>query len=245
MASKNGKYEAGIVHEGIGGETKFRFDLDNRPVDRQHVERLKASMEAVGYLDAFPIAITPEGKVMDGQNRYIAATELGIPFFFIVTEIRDMGIIAPTGALTKRWTLSDYMHYFANREVADYVTLRDYLRDKSPVNLSVFVRLMGWTNKYDDFKAGKFEWPAVRNSGWVALEIVKVLRPLVPWAMHSSCISALREMVTLPGFDLDTFFQRLSYQRDRLYGCANAEGYLKMFLDIYNYRTREENRIAA
>lgn len=242
----NGKYEMGIVHRGMGGQTEFHFDQVNRPVNRQHVEALKASMETYGFLDMHPISVTPTGSVMDGQHRYLAATELGIPFVFIVTTVDSMDPVAVAGRIHDSWNVQAYLHYYATLGVPDYVTLREYMENHSSVNLSVFLRIFGSDRQSHSqkYKDGLFVWPGVEDQGWVVLEMVEKLAMTVRWAKHVGCLGALRKLVAMPGFDKDIFLKRLSTQRDRLYGCATTAGYLEMFLDVYNYRA-SANRIGT
>ena len=66
----------------------------NRRVKKLNVERIKDSMRNRNFLNCIPIIIDKDGRIIDGQHRYAAAVDLGIPIYVVRVEDEDVGSIA-------------------------------------------------------------------------------------------------------------------------------------------------------
>lgn len=69
----------------------FEFITANRSINRSHVNKLKKSLSEYGFLSSQPITVSNDMKIIDGQHRFIACKEMGIPINYQVVDIKKNG----------------------------------------------------------------------------------------------------------------------------------------------------------
>jgi ParB-like chromosome segregation protein Spo0J len=62
----------------------FKINKLNRIVQTGHIEKLKKSIEKVGYLKYNPIIVNEDMEIIDGQHRYFACVKLNLPIYYEV-----------------------------------------------------------------------------------------------------------------------------------------------------------------
>lgn len=65
---------------------RFSFLTANRPVDYNHVNKIKKSLQEYGFLDSQPITVNNEMQIIDGQHRFVACKEMGLPIKFVQVQ---------------------------------------------------------------------------------------------------------------------------------------------------------------
>lgn len=66
---------------------KFSLLSANRDISKGHVQSLKASIEKLGNItEKVPIIVNQNLEIIDGQHRFQALKELGLPVFYIVAD---------------------------------------------------------------------------------------------------------------------------------------------------------------
>ena len=98
---------------------KLTFVKTNRNIDEAHVEEIKDSIREKGYLKN-PIIIDSEGKVKEGQHRYMACKELNHPIYFIVDDDITMSDIITMNSTHKNWSMLTYVESMANDGIESY-----------------------------------------------------------------------------------------------------------------------------
>lgn len=98
--------------------SEFAFFKENRPIrtSMPKYRRLKASMEKHGWIPSFPATVNViNGKkfLVDGQNRFTAAKELGMPILYV--PVSKKYNIAEIAESFRPWSGSD----FASSHAAD------------------------------------------------------------------------------------------------------------------------------
>lgn len=98
-----------------------RFSLMelNRDVNRQHVERLKKSFER-DYLLA-PILVNENFEIVDGQHRFTAAKELGLPVRYVVANGYTIDHVKMLNHEGKNWNVMDHFMSYAKAGLPAYV----------------------------------------------------------------------------------------------------------------------------
>ena len=107
---------------GVGG---------NRQIDRTMVEKLKTSMPEVNVLPLAPI-IVHKNVIIDGQHRYIAALELGLPIYVMFNkEKMDYRMLGKLNSNQCNWRLRDFAEYWAtkNGTKKTYRKYLEYIKD--------------------------------------------------------------------------------------------------------------------
>lgn len=137
----------------------FNLMADNREPNRGHVEILKQAFSDTGNLTRVqPIIVNDHYQIIDGQHRFIACKELGLPVHFTmiaglgINEARSMNI------LQRNWESGDYAHSYAQTD-PDYQQYLDW-KEETGYNHSTLMGLVYGSNRngmYAAFRRGEFE----------------------------------------------------------------------------------------
>lgn len=120
----------------------FKISDENREVNDGHLRRLTKAISFKNLLSDFPILVTKDMVIIDGQHRYLAANELGLPIYYRFAQDTQWGDLGFANANVKKWTLEDYLHYWIVREVAPYIRLQEFLDENPHMTLGIVVQLM-------------------------------------------------------------------------------------------------------
>lgn len=224
----------------------FRFSNANRAIDQNHLETLYDSVAAKNMLAKYPIVVTPELLVIDGQHRLKVAEALGVPIYYIIANDASIDDIRLINAANKRWSSEDYLHYWCEQGIAEYLEVREFLRRYPWLSVSSTLRLLNTTgaNKeaHKAFRNGRLSvrnLPRVEQLANMALDFKPYLRTYYTYIF----LSALSACLDIPDYNHTTMLKRLEYQSTRLVPCVKTEDYVTLLGTIYNYRTRPENVI--
>ena len=91
---------------------------NRNPIPR-HVQNLKTSISECNLLKYRPIIVWKDRKkyeIADGQNRYKACTELGIPFYIQEIEGKpDRRMLSILNSNQRNWGLGDFARFWASK----------------------------------------------------------------------------------------------------------------------------------
>lgn len=105
----------------------FRFIDGNRTVD--HSEKIEKVIKEAGLL-VIPILVNERFEIVDGQNRFTACRNLGLPIYYIVQPGIGVDEIATLNSASKNWTGLNHIHYYAHSEkkISDYVYFENLMK---------------------------------------------------------------------------------------------------------------------
>lgn len=105
---------------------QFKKILGNRDINIGHVNSLIKMISKYNLLPQFVGVITKDGFIVDGQHRLKAAEANNLWFYFtVIPETIDDIIVSLVNSVQRRWIFDDYINFFADREYAQYVWLRE------------------------------------------------------------------------------------------------------------------------
>ena len=143
---------------------QFKSIKGNRAVSPPHVRSIIESITEHNYLFEFPISVTNDLEVIDGQHRLEAAKQLGKMIWYRKidikgdTAIRDIQLI---NTAVKGWITTDYLKSYIARGFSEYERLWDFAqRYKYSIATSASL-LMGYSTTkkevYQTFRSGRFK----------------------------------------------------------------------------------------
>tara|TARA_R100000687_G_scaffold81187_1_gene77791 strand:- start:401 stop:1189 length:789 start_codon:yes stop_codon:yes gene_type:complete len=98
----------------------LEFFDGNRNVNSKNVQRLKEAINECNLLPICPLLvyyIDGVYKIADGQHRYIAALELKLSFYMVISkEPYNIALIGRLNSNHKNWRLADYAKHWANQD---------------------------------------------------------------------------------------------------------------------------------
>ena len=87
----------------------FHFIDGNR--DTRHAAKIKKSIEAVGLLMC-PILVNENFEIIDGQGRFTACKELGLPIYYVQQKGIGIEEVRKMNSVSSNWTTGNYVHSY-------------------------------------------------------------------------------------------------------------------------------------
>ena len=107
----------------------FSFLDNNRSVKRSHVENLKKKIKETDMTMCYPIMVDADMRIIDGQHRFYACKELGLPIYYVVDDDDDAEqAMINCNKINKKWEMMDWLRYRANKNGGCYKQLLDFVQ---------------------------------------------------------------------------------------------------------------------
>lgn len=229
----------------------FRFDQRNRPIDQKHVEELYDAVSANNLLHLFPIIVTPEMVVVDGQHRLKVAEALETPIFYIVSRRMRIEDAPSVTSNTRNWQAEDYLHHWCVIGLPEYLKMRQLLDDYPWLRISTAYQLAfvgdmsakaGGGTIYRRFVGGKYIANNIDHARQVAAWLTE-LKEIVPFYHESVFVQAFSVMASHKTYNHDRFARKLEFLGSKLRKCVSVEDYLALFNYVYNYQQRRNDHV--
>lgn len=219
----------------------------NRETVRGHIENLKTAFEEVGNLTQVqPILVNDRMQIIDGQHRFIAAKELGLPIYY--SQVSGLGIAEARSInlLHRSWKVEDYARSYSetgDRNYQNYLKLRE---DYGVSHSQFLLASVGDDNKqgvFKRFRDGDYSFDAEATKARLD-EVAKAFDAIGEIAVNRKAFtSALLKATENPQFNLDKMVRKLEAYQTRVRNLATISDNLRMLEEIYNYNVREANLI--
>lgn len=227
---------------------QFRFLEANRVQYRGHVEKLKSAFEEIGNLTQVqPILVNDRHEIIDGQHRFTACKELGLPIFYTtvpglgVHEARSMNI------LHRNWTSDDYARSYANSGDSSY---QRYMKLREDYGLSHSV-LLAYINGVDNrkgifsnFREGTLSFtPEQEKDTRKRLDMLMEIEEYTHLARERGFAMAFLKALGSEQYDHSEMVRKISLHGHILRRYAILEDNLRQIEEVYNFGRREGNRV--
>jgi len=226
---------------------KFTFDPRNRPIDPEHVSELMESIQRANFLHLFPMIVSRERVIQDGQHRFEAAKALGLPFYYVVSEkltIADVPLITET---VQNWSAVDYLHNYCGAGLPDYLVIRD-LWKRYPF-LRVY-QILGLSHIGDAarigvaFRRGTYKANGVQFCVRVCEAVLDFRRyENVTFYNHSYFVNAISNLMGNRKYSHERMMKKMEFLSRRLVKCPDTDSYIALLNDIYNYKATQVQRV--
>lgn len=227
---------------------KFKFCEFNRKIDKNHVKKLLTSISSNNLLEFCPILVDNKMQIIDGQHRLMAAKELNLPIYYQIKEDAVDEDIVLLNASSKRWSLEDYVNYYAKKGKKNY---QDIITLSEKYDLSVNVILNVFGKQYLGSREMK-----VGNLSALDMELAEArlkqlneLTALIKQYLNTSYGSFvkncrfLRSLIVFLSddeIDFQDFKKRVYWRLNTIRVCSTLPEYMDMWNMIYSYRRRKE-----
>lgn len=105
---------------------KFKVNKVNRPISKQHVNEIKTAIKTKHVLLPI-IQINPKYEIIDGQHRFKALMELGMPVYYYIDRQSDDESIIQINSKQNRWHLPQFIHARAAQGKPNYKELEQLM----------------------------------------------------------------------------------------------------------------------
>lgn len=210
----------------------------NRPINRQHVERIKASIRKNGYLPTVAI-VNQDKEVIDGQHRLIATTELGLPYYYTERAGANLENALDLNRTQRSWTVFDYIESYANAGNQNYI---DLLNDMAKWKISYVTPTILAGTATTTVKNGRLKYKSsIKQDDTIAKALE--IQPFVGTKVIALWL-AIAKVLSNKEYNHQRMMKNLNAYRnsDKLGARIDEKGYLLMFEEIYNHNARKRIR---
>lgn len=224
--------------------TKFKFLESNRELRLPHVEELKESIQD-HPLDK-PIDVNEKFEIIDGQHRYFAWSELGMPIIYIIHKGWGVKEVPILNTNQKNWNPSDFVKMYSQSGNEHYVKYKEF-QDRYGFTHSANLYLLtgGRPSKANkDFNEGRFEVKKWVSANIHARQIIE-LKQYYAGYKRSGFVAAYLQLAVDSKFDHNILMNKISFQSRKLVDCSTIGEYYELLREIYNFKQRNGNTISV
>ena len=186
------------MKEGIFKVTdpsSLRTIKGNRAIKMPHVARIMSSMKTKPMLKDFPILLTKNNEVLDGQHRLQAAIKLGIPIYAKYAEEMTKKEIPAINSISMKWSKIEYLNMYCDFGLLPYQKLSAFFDYAKSLNIgfgvvgAIFMKTKQTTtgvyqcgmlekktfcvNNWAVFECGGFEYPEDDSFAYGYIDFIK------------------------------------------------------------------------
>lgn len=216
------------------------------------VKEKESILSICNKLHITPVIVTKDMEIIDGQHRFLACKNLGLPVYYYIDENFKMQDLACFNNSTTRWTSKDYVKFYACSGNVACIFLETLSRkyNISTDNLLSF-SCADDGNNYKSLRNGKLK--IVMNEETI-MERINFVEQAVKFITEKSVkkprfinskplFKALVKIRSQGWFDEERFFHTLEINLLKFRQCSKTSTYYEMLVDIYNFKLR--NKIVA
>ena len=230
--------------------SQFDFNELNRGVDATQIRRLKKTISELGLVQ--PIIVTADGTIIDGQHRFHACRELGIPIQYIVRDAMDIADVVKLNNASKSWTIMDKVKSYAAQGNEHYIKLLEFHAECREVHPKFSVRsaahiAQGSSSQSSgrngmNLGAGTWEFRAKRDDAYARLYAISAFSRW-PFFLNNNFITAfLRCMRTVDGFNWRELLKKAEMNPHMFMHAGTTQEYMRMFEQVYTHKQRKHTR---
>lgn len=197
----------------------LKFYKANRPI-RRHIKGIIKSMQTYGNLSVGMVAeVNGVLYIIDGQHRFTACKELGIPFEYkkvVLNDTKDIvSLITSLNSNSKTWSDLDYLHAWSVEGIQTYKDLEEINNEFKGVSFSNLKDIFGWKPK--QFREGTFN--LTREELFKGIRVIRLLNDIIPILYKSGKINAqpmraVIDAMMLPNYNHKKMVETIKNNKD-------------------------------
>lgn len=117
----------------------FKTLEGNRAVLARRVSKIASSLLKNGYVFN-PIVVNEKLEIIDGQARFIAFSQAGLPIDYVIAENTGRKECVVLNAYSTPWTVRDYIESYCSDGNSNYIRLRSLLNEFPDLPFDVVVQ---------------------------------------------------------------------------------------------------------
>lgn len=222
---------------------QFKNIESNRPVDQKHVNELIVKIQQKNLLHLFPIVVNSMMEIIDGQHRLAAAEQLKVYIYYQVDDQISKSDIANMNAVSKNWSIYDYINYWTVEKAEGFDKLSTFMIDNPLMPPSTVLQLLGKSQKRDvtALKKGIIDVTNYDKAQNLA-NVIREYHDFVPFAWERNFVLSVMNCFNNPEYDHEIMQRKLEFQKRRIVKCVTIKEYMEMWDEIYSYGS-SKNRI--
>lgn len=230
----------------------------NRIVNKLHVRRLRESFKTKYLLS--PIIVNSRFQIIDGQHRFNAAKELGLPINYIICPDYKLKEVQLLNTNSKNWKREDYLNAFCDLGYEQYIVFRKFKKLYPEHGIDNCMSLLSnragtianiqskefitETNKQGKivnrvFEEGEFKIEDYDNACNMA-DKIRMIKPYYANYSRRVFVLAMIGMFKNKEYNHERFVAKLKSCPIPLENRINVTQQKLLIEEIYNYRSRDK-----
>lgn len=215
----------------------FSFLDANRKLNIRNYSKLVNSMKEEQL--EIPIIVNEKFEIIDGQHRYTAAKELGLPIQYIIKNGYGIEQVKRANMVSSNWTKEDFMISHIQSGSKEYTEFKEII-DTYGINIADAISLFAFVQNKNQSIAGK-----IFDNGSLSLEgkdtVINMLESLEDFSFFKdykskSFFSAFMKLFFNPDYDHKKMKERLKVRSSYLIKKGSYGEYLEILTkQIYSF----------
>jgi len=211
----------------------FKLSDLNREVAKGQVEKIKQSIEKIGYIKKAPILVNKDMFIIDWQHRFEACAELHLPIYYEIVDWEMEKIMIELNASQKNWALIDYIKHYAEQWKEWFIY---FLEFQKKYNLSITWTLSIITDAKSPWKKIKgWEWCPIYDYSDLVAQMACRVEWHIPFSKSRTFLRALVRVYIRGGVEA---LEKLEENILIIPQQFNIRDYCIIFENIINKRRR-------
>lgn len=222
---------------------KFKFLEGNRQVNQAHLKKLARSIALYpDLLPSRPILVNENFEIIDGQHRFTACEQLGLPIYYEVEQGLKASDAVALNRNQRNWGVMDYAHSFALAGNKDYQTFLDIQEEYklAPSIVMMYLRGGNTAGRTAKFREGEF----VIMDEQLGRQRLDYLKDLAAFNNHFKKSRVAEPALTVfknDGYDHDRMLNKMALYGDVVFKpYGTAKDIIRSLEDTYNFRQRQD-----
>lgn len=234
---------------------KFKILKGNRKINLHNFRRIKQSMREEQLVSI--ITVNERFEIIDGQHRYEACKELGLPVYYIVCKGYGLSEVQVLNTNMTNWTKKEYLNAYCDLGYPEYLKFREFMKSYPDFTIMSCCALLfntaqsGSTAASGNEKGKKFrtrnkvfengklkiyDWNlAVRSA-----DKIMMIKPLYNGFARQNFVLAMMSVFSNKNFNHSEFIGKLAYQSTKLVDCTTVGQYKTLIEVIYNHKKKDK-----
>jgi len=225
--------------------SKFRLVYGNRVLLRRKVIKLREIMRVNNKIVSYPIIVNSNFQIIDGQHRFIALAELGLPVCYVVDDTFDIKSIAESNTVPDKWKSENYLDAFCTLGYKDYRVFRKFMQT---YDTNFTVTLVLFHGKYTgglyrDFAEGRFTAKYLRRAvKWI--DMIQQFKEFIQ-DIHKDrhFIRAILNCINHPKYEHKRMLRKMKLRGSLMTQSNNRLDYIRQIEAMYNWHAPEESKV--
>ena len=220
---------------------KFHFLTQNRDLNRRHINRLKESITKNGYLQSNPIIVDEDFNIIDGQHRFVACKEAGLPIYYEVIDNSE-DLIIDLNTTQKKWNMGDYINYYANKGNGHYQRIKQ-INKKYGLSYDIILTLAtgGVTSGTVSERIRKGGLSFTLDDSLRVQSLIGLFKDIcnnIRISLTSRLTGALIEISNSKNFKWERMLRQSKEYSTVAYKCRTKDEYIDMLKGLYNFYSK-------
>jgi hypothetical protein len=105
--------------------SKFNYLKGNRKINLHNLNRLRESLSERQLIST--IIVNDKYQIIDGQHRFEACKELGLPVYYVVANGYGLHEVQVLNTNASNWTKKEYLNSYCDLGYDDYLKMREFM----------------------------------------------------------------------------------------------------------------------